>query len=144
MPCNLRDLDVEFVSLVDRAAVRNAERPDEPQRFLIFKRADAQGEAMTQDDAISEALTTLRPYGDNPRVAAALQKLEAPAGDDDDNPDDQDDVDVEKLAKSLEHAHETGGRVALSKAAPDQLAYLRHMSPAAAAAWERAARAAGR
>jgi hypothetical protein len=37
MATRLKDLTVEFVSLVDRAAVRNAENPDEPQRFLLAK-----------------------------------------------------------------------------------------------------------
>jgi hypothetical protein len=33
----LTDLDVEWVSLVDRAAVRDAEEPSQPQRFLVWK-----------------------------------------------------------------------------------------------------------
>lgn len=38
MPNQLRNLTVEFVSLVDRAAVRNPSSPTEPQTFLLFKR----------------------------------------------------------------------------------------------------------
>lgn len=34
----LTDLQVEFVSLVDRAAVRDPSNPTEPQKFLLFKR----------------------------------------------------------------------------------------------------------
>src|SRR5947209_7749183 len=34
----LTDLDVAFVSLVDRAAVRAPSKPTEPQRFLFLKR----------------------------------------------------------------------------------------------------------
>jgi hypothetical protein len=32
---HLKNLDVEYVSLVDRAAVRDPSNPDEPQRFLL-------------------------------------------------------------------------------------------------------------
>ena len=35
----LVDLDVPRVDLVDRAAVRDPENPDQPLRFLVFKAA---------------------------------------------------------------------------------------------------------
>jgi hypothetical protein len=44
MATRLKELDVRWVSLVDRAAVRNAENPDEPQRWLVWK---AEGEPET-------------------------------------------------------------------------------------------------
>jgi hypothetical protein len=43
----LRNLDVRFVSLVNRAAVRQAEDPSQPQRFLIWKSdSSTQGDDM--------------------------------------------------------------------------------------------------
>ena len=51
---NLTDLDVRWVSLVDRAAVRNAENPTEPQRFLLWK-AETAGE--TNPDPVGGTMT---------------------------------------------------------------------------------------
>lgn len=63
---NLRDLDVRWVSLVDRAAVRNAENPAEPQRFLVWKadrdNTDPKGGSMTPEEmeaAVNKAETDL-------------------------------------------------------------------------------------
>lgn len=42
---HLKDLDVQFVSLVDRAAVRDPVNKDEPMRFLIWKRDGAPEQA---------------------------------------------------------------------------------------------------
>ena len=38
MPSQLQDLKVDWVSLVDRAAVRNPQNKSEPRRFLLYKR----------------------------------------------------------------------------------------------------------
>lgn len=57
---NLVNLDVEFVSLVDRAAVRNPTNQSEPQRFLLFKKesganTDPEGGTMSEAE-LSAAL----------------------------------------------------------------------------------------
>ena len=46
----LRNLEVEWVSLVDRAAVRDPSNPDEPQRFLLTKRDGAPAMENTMED----------------------------------------------------------------------------------------------
>lgn len=49
----LTNLDVQFVSLVDRAAVRSPSNPTEPQRFLLWKSergADPEGGSMTEEE----------------------------------------------------------------------------------------------
>lgn len=61
----LVNLDVEYVSLVDRAAVRNPSNPTEPQRFLLWKRES--GEPTKKGDSVPENTDDLR---------AALTKTE--------------------------------------------------------------------
>lgn len=46
---NLTDLTVDFVSLVDRAAVRDPHETDQPMRFLLWKR-DHEGAQMTPEE----------------------------------------------------------------------------------------------
>jgi hypothetical protein len=46
---NLRSLDVEFVSFVNRAAVRDPQNPTEPQRFLVWKSERGSGDDPTPD-----------------------------------------------------------------------------------------------
>ena len=53
----LRNLQVEFVSLVDKAAVRNPAKPDEPQRFLLTKSEER--ETMSEIDKAVERLAEL-------------------------------------------------------------------------------------
>jgi hypothetical protein len=42
MPNRLQDLTVDYVSLVDRAAVRDPQHKSEPRRFLVWKREGAE------------------------------------------------------------------------------------------------------
>jgi hypothetical protein len=58
----LQNLDVEWVSLVDRAAVRDPEDPTQPERFLVWKRETNKG----------GGAMTLTPE----EMAAALKKAE--------------------------------------------------------------------
>lgn len=63
---HLQDLDVQYVSLVDRAAVRDPSNPTEPQRFLLWK-------------SESGATPTDSPEGGSmnaEELTAALQKAE--------------------------------------------------------------------
>ncbi len=127
MPNELRSLDVQFVSLVDRAAVRDPSNPDEPQRFLLFKRdsaADTEPERETMPVAQHSAAFE----------KATESALEA-----------RDRLGV-SLA-NLEQVRPTGdayARHAVAKASRQvQLEYLRQMSPNAAAAAEGAVPAPG-
>lgn len=49
MANRLTNLNVEFVSLVDRAAVRNPQNPTEPQRLIFWKAETATGEDPTPE-----------------------------------------------------------------------------------------------
>jgi|GEM_PF-2976992 len=82
----LTNLDVEWVSLVDRAAVRDPIEQSEPNRFLIWKRDQSQGghpmSKLTKElldqlgDAVEkeDALAKLVEKADNPEeVGSALQ-----------------------------------------------------------------------
>ncbi len=54
----LADVEVDFVSLVDKAAVRDPENPTEPRRFLVYKREGtptAEGSSMSETE-LREAL----------------------------------------------------------------------------------------
>jgi hypothetical protein len=77
MPNQLKALDVEFVSLVDRAAVRNAETPSEPQRFLVWKRETPPpegGQTMPEIDEVRADLE--KAERDRDEANAALQKAQ--------------------------------------------------------------------
>lgn len=65
MANELRNLDVQFVSLVDRAAVRDPSNPTEPQRLLLWK-AERGATPQTQEDNVS-----------TDDLSAALEKAEA-------------------------------------------------------------------
>lgn len=84
----LRNLDIEWVSLVDRAAVRDPIEQSEPNRFLIWKRDQSQGghpmSKLTKElldqlgDAVEkeDALAKLVEKADNPEEAgSALQGI---------------------------------------------------------------------
>jgi hypothetical protein len=76
MPNRLTDLNVEYVSLVDRAAVRNADNPTEPQRFLVWKaeRGDPDPTGGTMTEAEIAALA--KAEKDASDAQAALAKAE--------------------------------------------------------------------
>jgi hypothetical protein len=76
MPNRLHSLNVDFVSLVDRAAVRGAADPTQPQRFLLFKAegaTDPKGAPVPTDTIDKAAL--------DPAVRDALEKAEKAAAD---------------------------------------------------------------
>ena len=56
MPTQLTDLRVDFVSLVDRAAVRDPEKPDDPMRFLLWKR----DQAPTDQSVVGQTIAAIR------------------------------------------------------------------------------------
>lgn len=62
---SLSDVTVDYVSLVDRAAVRDSENPDQPMRFLLWKSANRS----TQEDPMPDAKTP-------EELQAALTKAE--------------------------------------------------------------------
>jgi hypothetical protein len=93
----LIDLDVDYVSLVDVAAVRDPQRKSEPRRFLLRKREGADTPipqdnteentmaAATATNPVGDALRILRPLADeDDDVAAICVALEGitPGGDD--------------------------------------------------------------
>jgi hypothetical protein len=76
----LKDLDVHFVSLVDRAAVRDPSNPTEAQRFLLFKKESGapntdspEGGSMTEAE-LTAALQKAEQERDE--LAAKVEKLE--------------------------------------------------------------------
>ena len=81
----LQNLDVQWVSLVDRAAVRNPTEPSEPQRFLVTKSevpiwkreggatTDPEGGTMTEAE-LSAALEKAETERDE--LTAKVEKLE--------------------------------------------------------------------
>jgi hypothetical protein len=75
----LTDLDVEWVSLVDRAAVRDPVEQSEPNRFLIWKRDQSQG-GHPMSNLTKELLAQL---GDPVEKEDALGKLVERAEDSD-------------------------------------------------------------
>ena len=70
---NLKALDVQVVSLVARAAVRNAENPTEPQRFLVWKRQ----EGVPMPDPTPEELAASLKKAEEERDAAKKAETEA-------------------------------------------------------------------
>lgn len=91
---DLKDLTVDWVSLVDRAAVRDPIHQSEPQRFLVWKRDDhTPGGSMTpeekaaldkaqadlkkaQDDLTATKATLEKAQSDNTAMEARLKALE--------------------------------------------------------------------
>jgi hypothetical protein len=77
----LQNLDVEFVSLVDRAAVRDPSNPTEPQRFLVWKAergatTDPEGGTMTEAE-LSAALEKAETERDEAKAARDEQVSKA-------------------------------------------------------------------
>jgi hypothetical protein len=88
----LKDLRVDTVSFVDRAAVRDPQRKDEPRRLLLWKaEGGARGpQVSTASDLDSfstgrtravkrQAVRVLKAHQDEPEIAALIDKLEAAA-----------------------------------------------------------------
>jgi hypothetical protein len=83
MASNLKDLLVEVVSLVDRAAVRDHANPTEPQRLLFWK-AETDRSTMATNAAraaMSDAINALQPHESDPQVGALISKIQAVRGD---------------------------------------------------------------
>lgn len=83
MPNALTDLTVEYVSLVDRAAVRDPQNPTEPQKFLVWKSdsgatPDPTGGTMTEDE-LRAAVTKAEQERDEAREAAQKAETEREA-----------------------------------------------------------------
>jgi hypothetical protein len=87
MPTQLTELEVEWVSLVDRAAVRDPSEPSEPQRFLLAKsdipiwKADPGSEMDQLLDALAKAESDRdaaleKTAGTYERLAERVEKLE--------------------------------------------------------------------
>lgn len=85
MANQLRNLQVEFVSLVDQAAVRDPSSPTEPQRFLLYKRdtqTSHEGDASMNDN--TDALELVKAERDKlarkvEKLQSKLEKRDAPA-----------------------------------------------------------------
>ena len=114
----LRDIDVQFISLVDKAATRDPHDPSKPRRLLLWKSEDGAPipteeennmAATATSDPVAEALKLLRPLADDPDAAAIVVALEAlaPGGDDEASED--------ALMKAM-HGMRTA-RVSLAKSA---------------------------
>jgi hypothetical protein len=76
----LRNLEVEFLSLVDRAAVRDPSSPTEPQRFLLWKKEsgapDPIGGSMTAESAAFESALEKAEARINEAIAKMQEKLD--------------------------------------------------------------------
>jgi hypothetical protein len=92
---SLEDLQVDFVSLVDRAAVRDPENPDEPMRWLIWKRETPNVKEDEEDMADKAKMKQLEDE------LAELKRRLATAGDDEDG-EDRDKVYAEAQTKAAE------------------------------------------
>lgn len=80
MPNLLRDLRVDAVSLVDRAAVRDPQNKSEPRRFLFWKREGATPDTNTPqggENMPDETAAVLK--AENDELRAELEKLSAKA-----------------------------------------------------------------
>jgi hypothetical protein len=79
MQANLRDLNVEFVSFVKRAAVRDPQNPTEPQRFLLWKADQTEETDMSTMTPQSTGALALSPEA-NRALEAAAESLDAYSG----------------------------------------------------------------
>lgn len=122
MANRLTDLNVEFVSLVDRAAVRNAENPTEPQRFLVWKADETPNEGgpvaeidevrdslekaeRERDEALEATQKAEKDQADLNARIAELEKAASASSDDDEDEDDLNKADLsEPVRKRLEKA----------------------------------------
>lgn len=129
----LTDLTVEYVSLVDRAAVRDPSNPTEPQKFLLWKRdgglPDPIGGSMTDDEmkaAVAKAeqerdeaiAKATKAAADLEAAQKAAKKPPAPDGEDT-NPEDGDMDDLNKadLPPAVRAALEKAEKVAEARIA---------------------------
>jgi hypothetical protein len=110
----LRNLQVEFVSLVSKAATRNPAKPDEAQRFLLLK--SEQGETMSNMEKAAEKLAEHEAGSDRAmdRVMNAVNELRK-----------HDDGSMDPIERFALRKRSQGA----------ELAYLEHVSPAGAAAY---------
>ncbi|HET6999344.1 MAG TPA: hypothetical protein VFI03_12235 [Solirubrobacterales bacterium] len=147
---NLSNLTVDFVSLVDRPAVRDPEDPTDPMRFLLQKRDrkdQTMAEPTTTQEAAEQALELLKPHAkDIPQPL--LAQISSLAGNGD--PADEDDTGEDSLVKAMLELREAEEgiakadgndrlRQALRKAQREvQLEYLHRVSPGAARCYEEA------
>ena len=82
MPNRLTDLDVRYVSLVDRAAVRDPSHPSDPQRFLLTKSeipvADLRRATLRKEAAMPDELEAERKRAEKAerKLAKAESKLQ--------------------------------------------------------------------
>jgi hypothetical protein len=82
MASRLRELMVEFVSLVDRAATRDPSDPTQPQRFLLTKSEDlnmADKDLSVSDEALSNHLIKVRKAADAEPHRSDLRKASSDA-----------------------------------------------------------------
>ncbi len=144
----LRNLDVQWLSLVDRAAVRDPSDPDQPQRFLLWKRESGEPEpepnladlqalvAKTTkaikkmskriDDLATSEGEPLPPDAGGPTAEEAeMTKNETKTAEE----LSQQLSDLSKSEAGLSAAQETYKKIGA--------AYLEQLSPAAYAAWRR-------
>ena len=118
----LTNLTVEYVSLVDRAAVRDPSNPTEPQRFLLWKSErgapDPQGGSMTEEE-LRAALQKAESERDAAQadLAKANKKLAKKAAKSKDDDADADAVSKADLPEPV--------RAALQKAEDDRAEALR-------------------
>ena len=142
MAHQLQDLKVDFVSLVDRAAVRDPQNKSEPRRFLLWKREGAElptekGDSMPEDQDLQARLEKAeqdakeaiekaeqereareKAEAEAKEKADELAKLEAAKPKDGDKGNDEDETEASKAMKAqLEKAE--ADRVALEKRVSD-------------------------
>ncbi len=150
----ITNVRVDYVSLVDKAAIRDVADPESPKTFLLKKRQTRKDTMTTtettqadREAAAAEALEALRPLGDavDPALLAKLAGLAGQDAPQKEEEADEEDGD-EKLARAMSGltAAERGVavakgeererlRVAVHKAREAvELEYLHRVSPAAA------------
>jgi colicin import membrane protein len=127
----LSDLQVDFVSLVDRAAVRDPVKQSEPARFLLWKRqtTPTEGDSMTpeQEAALKKAQDDAKAATDALAKAEADKATQAAR--------------IAELEKTAEPVDKGDEKVDLSKADPATRAYIEKMEADRAADRERAEKA---
>jgi hypothetical protein len=80
MATRLHELIVEFVSLVDRAATRDPNKPGEPMRFLLTKQEDINmADKDVSDAALSNHLIAVRKAADKEPWRSDLRKASSDA-----------------------------------------------------------------
>jgi hypothetical protein len=148
----LEDLRVDFVSLVDRAAVRDPEDPSEPMRFLLTKsetvwmseRAESAArinaslaETVAQTAALTTRIEALK--ADNQQLAARIEALQKRKEEETMSTTAWDTAkgQAELLRKADPRLTESDAILRVFKADPGlQGRYLAERSPQAAAIWK--------